>query len=87
MNFQGKSVCFSGEMTCTINGDRLTRTMAQAIAKSAGMIAEKNVTQRLDYLVLADPNSMSSKARKARKYKIPILAENAFWLMLGIEVA
>ncbi len=86
MNFQGKSVCFSGEMTCTINGDRLTRTMAQAIAKSAGMIAEKNVTQRLDYLVLADPNSMSSKARKARKYKIPILAENAFWLMLGIEV-
>ena len=50
------------------------------------MIVKKTVTKKLDYLVAADPDSMSGKAKKARQYGIRILAEPVFWRMLGVDV-
>lgn len=38
-------------------------------------------------LVVADPDSLSGKARKAREYEIRIVAEVAFWSMIGVEVS
>jgi hypothetical protein len=40
----------------------------------------------VDLLVLADPDSTSGKARKARKYGTRLIAETAFWEMIGVEV-
>jgi DNA polymerase III subunit epsilon len=40
----------------------------------------------LDLLVVADPDSMSGKAKKAREYGIRIVAEPVFWSMMGVNV-
>jgi DNA polymerase-3 subunit epsilon len=80
----GKTVCFTGEMRGTINGQLIDRALAQQIAEQNGMIVAKNVTKKLDFLVVADPDSMSTKARKARQYGIRIVAEPVFWRTLGV---
>jgi len=36
--------------------------------------------------VVADPDSLSGKARKARAYGTRIIAEATFWRMIGIEI-
>jgi DNA polymerase-3 subunit epsilon len=43
----------------------------------------ERVTKALDVLVVADPNSQSGKAAKARSYGTRIMAEAAFWQALG----
>lgn len=83
----GKSVCFTGALTCTYEGLLVTRDLAHQLAEEAGMIVASRVTKKLDILVVADPDSLSGKAAKAREYGIRIVAETAFWPMLGIEVA
>jgi DNA polymerase-3 subunit epsilon len=50
------------------------------------MIIQKGVTKSLDYLVTADPDSMSGKTKKARNYGVRIIAEPVFWAMMGIQV-
>jgi len=55
-------------------------------AKKAGMIVKNGVVKKLDLLVVADPNSMSGKAKKAREYGIRIIAESEFWRKLGVQV-
>jgi DNA polymerase-3 subunit epsilon len=36
--------------------------------------------------VVADPNTLSGKAKKAKIYGVRILHENVFWKTLGIKV-
>jgi DNA polymerase-3 subunit epsilon len=81
----GKTVCFTGEFLCHIKGVAATRSEAEELASQMGMIVKKSVTKNLDYLVTADPDSMSGKAVKARKYGIRILAEPVFWQMVGVQ--
>jgi DNA polymerase-3 subunit epsilon len=50
------------------------------------MVPTKGVTQNLDLLVVADPETNSGKARKARDYGTRVIAETSFWPMIGIEV-
>jgi len=83
----GKTVCFTGALTCAHEGTQVTRELAQGLAEEAGMIVTPRVTKKLDLLVVADPNSASGKAAKAREYGIRIVAEAAFWPMLGVEVS
>lgn len=45
------------------------------------------VTKKLDVLVVADPDSLSGKTKKAREYGVRIVAETAFWSMIGAEVS
>lgn len=82
----GKTVCFTGALTCSYEGTQVTRDLAHQLAEEAGMIVALRVTKKLDMLVVADPDSLSGKAAKARKYGIRVVAEAAFWPMLGIEV-
>ena len=74
----GKCVCFTGELRCTIDGDAIDRDRAEAIASSKGLFPKPSVTKKLDLLVVADPESLSGKAKKAREYGIRIIAERAF---------
>jgi len=85
-DIKGKSVCFTGTFACRIGGELITRFLAEEMAAEKGMIVRKTVVKGLDYLVAADPHSMSGKARKARKYGIRIIAEPAFWQMVGVQV-
>ncbi len=83
--YQGKSVCFTGTLSSMAYGRLLTREEAQSIALEHGLIIKSGVTKDLDFLVAADPDSMSGKAKKARQYNIKIMAEQAFWNMLGVQ--
>jgi DNA polymerase-3 subunit epsilon len=51
-----------------------------------GLIIKSGVSNKLDYLVTADPNSLSGKARKAKDLGIRIVAEPVFWNMIGLAV-
>ncbi|HEY1600528.1 MAG TPA: exonuclease domain-containing protein [Pirellulales bacterium] len=81
-----KSVCFTGALACRLGGEAITRENAQQLAEAAGLIVADGVTKSLDVLVVADPNSLSSKAEKARKYGTRIMAEQAFWRSIGVSV-
>ena len=75
---EGRTVCFTGAMCASIDGERATRERATQIAQEHGMIVVKGVTKKLDMLVLADPDSMSGKAKKARQYGTRLVAEPVF---------
>lgn len=85
-DLRGKRVCFTGELQARIDGAPVTRDIAQQLAAQAGLVVASSVTKKLDLLVAADPNTLSSKGRKARQYGTRIVAEAAFWRMLGVAV-
>lgn len=82
----GLRVCFTGELLSSINGSAVTRDLAESLAIRAGLEVAASVTRKLDILVVADPNSQSMKARKAREYGTRIVAETVFWRMLGVTM-
>jgi DNA polymerase-3 subunit epsilon len=72
----GLRVCFTGTMN-------LSREECHNQAKQHGLLVQDNVTKKLDILVVADQNSESSKARKAREYSVRIINEAAFFDLLS----
>ncbi|MCF7961721.1 MAG: hypothetical protein K9M08_13360 [Pirellula sp.] len=85
-DFVGKSVCFTGQLSASIGGQPISRDLAETLAKDAGLSIVSNVTKKLDLLVVADPNTQSGKAKKARDYGTRILSDAVFWRMAGIAV-
>ncbi len=85
-SFAGRSVCFTGESVCTINGQPLSREDQEMRASKAGLIIKSSVSAKLDLLVLADPDSRSGKARRADELGIRKIAEPAFWRAVGVGI-
>ncbi len=85
-DWTGKTVCFTGECSCSSRGQLISRELAEQMAASKGLAVLSAVTKKLDLLVVADPNTESSKAKKARQYGIRIVHEPVFWRSLGIAV-
>lgn len=85
-DLRGLSVCFTGELQCCLNGERITRSMANHLARQAGLEVHPRVTRKLNLLVVADPDTQSGKAKKARADGTRIIAERSFWQKLEIEV-
>ena len=83
---EGKCICFTGELTARLNGRPVDRAIAQQLALERGMIIKSGVSRNLNYLVTADADSLSGKARKAREMGIRIVAEPVFWNMIGVAV-
>jgi DNA polymerase III subunit epsilon len=83
-SLRGKRVCFTGETQCLLNGTPISRELATSLAEQHGMTVVDSVTKKLDILVVADPQTQSTKARKARQYGIRIIHEPDFWRMVGI---
>ncbi len=51
--------------------------------EAAGYELVGSVTRDLSYLVLADPESTSAKAKKARSYNVKVISEDAMVELLG----
>jgi DNA polymerase-3 subunit epsilon len=85
-SLEGRSVCFTGELLGHIDGARVTREMAEALATRYGLTVLPGVSRKLDILVVADPATESAKARKAREFGTRIMAEAAFWQALAVRV-
>ena len=71
---EGDTICFTGKST------RPRSEMHQA-ARDKGLVPVDAVTSTTKYLVVADPNSTSSKVVKARKMGVTILSEEQFWAL------
>ena len=82
----GSSVCFTGSTSCVFQGKKITKSDATSLAEEAELVVEKNVTKKLDILVVADPDSQSGKAKKARHLGIRIIRDRTFWRKLGLQV-
>lgn len=82
----GKRVCFTGALASKINGVELTRELAIKLATEQGLVATDSVTKKTEILVVADPHTMSGKAKKAREYGIRIVADRVFWKMIGVKI-
>lgn len=80
----GTTVCFTGALRARIDAVPISRELAHELARARGLEVRDAVTKDLDVLVVADPQSQSGKARKARDYGTRILAEAAFWQMIGV---
>ncbi|EOM76831.1 DNA polymerase III subunit epsilon [Rhodococcus rhodnii] len=68
-------ISLTGEM-------RLSRSEWMARAAEAGLVVGSAVTRRTVLLVAADPDSLGTKARKAREYSIPVVHEETFGALL-----
>lgn len=71
----GLSVCFTGEM-------ELSRDELSNRSTKVGLTVKSGVSKGLDILVVADADSMSGKAKKAREYGVRMMAERVFVQML-----
>ncbi len=69
------SFCFTGTM---VN----KRSKLEQMVKDAGGDVKDKVDKSLSYLVIADPNSTSSKANKARNNGTKLLSEDEFLKMI-----
>lgn len=74
----GLSVCFTGTMPGPL-GEPIAREEAERLATEAGLVVAASVTKKLDLLVVADPDTQSGKAKKARAYGTRIMAAEVFW--------
>jgi DNA ligase (NAD+) len=70
---KGKLVCMTG----------FRDPGMQAAIEAQGGVVKGSVSKKLDYLVCADPNSTSGKAKKARKYGIDIVGRDDMNKLLG----
>ena len=74
--FSGKSFCFTGAM-------EYKRKDLQAMVTAHGGTNLDSVTKNLAYLVIADPNSTSGKAKKARELGITLISPEQFLEMVN----
>ena len=79
----GLSVCFTGALLGTVDGIPITRSTAQLLANNAGLTVRDNVVKELDLLVVADPDTQSGKAKRARALGTRVIAEAVFWASIG----
>lgn len=71
----GDRVCFTGDM------HRARSAWVQAVEQKG--LAAGALTKSTKILVAADPNSLSGKAQKARRYGVPVVTEDAFEKLLA----
>lgn len=74
----GKSVCFTGKST-------KPRAELERLASEAGGTVKNSVGKGLTFLVMADPNSTSSKAQAARKNGTQCVSEEDFLKLVGCD--
>jgi DNA ligase (NAD+) len=83
-SLKGMSFCFTGAIErIDEKGERFTRDRVEQLVKDNGGITLP-VKKGLNYLVMADPNSNSSKAQKAKKLGITIISEKQFFMMINM---
>jgi DNA ligase (NAD+) len=72
----GLSFCFTGELKT------MKRSAAEEKIKALGASAKSSVVKGLSYLVTNDPESGSSKNKKAGELGVPIINEEQFLSMI-----
>jgi DNA ligase (NAD+) len=71
----GKTFCFTGSLS------KPRKELEQLVEDNGGMLLA-GVTKELNFLVMADPNSASSKSQKARQYGTKCIDEAGFFALI-----
>ncbi|MDX2375202.1 exonuclease domain-containing protein [Microbacterium sp. LRZ72] len=74
-----------GDTVVVTGATRRDRAEWLAILDGMGFVAKDSMVKTAKVLVAADADSMSSKAKKARAWGIPIITEDGLERMLGLE--
>ena len=74
----GKTFCFTGSLS------KPRKEFEQLVEDNGGTLLA-GVTKELNYLVMADPNSGSSKSQKARQYGTLCIDEAGFYALLKLN--
>lgn len=82
----GQIIAFTGDSRYIINGEKLDRTMSEALAREAGMEVHPRVTKTVKLLVDCDDSGESGNQMRAIEYGIPVIREIDFWTALGLSV-
>ncbi len=85
-DLRGKNIVFSGELQGTITGNSVSRSEATALVERIGVTVKSGVSKKVDLVVVKDPYTMSSKAKKARELGVPLVSEQVFWNWIGVQV-
>jgi DNA polymerase-3 subunit epsilon len=72
----------SGDAVCITGTTQTPREKLEARAAEAGLRVTSAVSRKTRMLVAGDPDSESTKARRARELDVPIVAEQVFTAML-----
>ncbi len=83
---RGMTVCFTGNSGLWVDGGPLDRATEQRLAENAGLVVKRSVIKNLTYLVAADLDSLSGKAKQARQKGVSSVPQEAFWRALGVDV-
>ena len=75
--FKGETICFTGKSP-------KPRSEMSRLAESAGASVSSSIVSNTTILVIADTNSMSSKAVRARKNGIELMSPNEFLSQIGV---
>jgi len=73
---------YAGDAVCITGDTAAPRDELEARASDAGLRVTSAVSRKTKFVVAADPDSESSKARRARGLGIPLIAEPVFLTML-----
>lgn len=76
MSIYGKTFCFTGSL------ESMKRKEAQELVESKGGESTSSVSKNLDFLVTNDPDSGSSKTKKAKSLGTKIISEDEFLRMV-----
>lgn len=77
----------AGMLFCFTGASKMPRPRLVEIAEAAGATVKGSVTKNLTYLVMADPNSGTTKARAAKKNGTTCISEEEFLAMAGYDAA
>ena len=75
-SLEGKTICVTGTMLGPLR--YFDRYDVECLIQALGGFVAKSLTVQVDYLVANNPNSGTSKAKKALERGIPILASDEF---------
>jgi len=75
----------SGKLVSFTGSSKLKRAELKALARAAGGKVKDSVTKTTDFLVMADPDSQSAKAKGARKNGTKCVSEEMFLEMVGYD--
>lgn len=75
----GQTFCFTGAL------ETMKRSEAERLVRDRGGAARSSVSRELSYLVTNEPESGSSKLRKAKELEIPVISEAEFRRLAGLD--
>ena len=80
--FMTKQTLVAGQSVCFTGGREADKREMAALAEGKGLVVKSGVSRKLDILVLADADSQSGKAQKAREYGTRMVAAKVFREMI-----